>query len=69
MTMTALSGSPPSGIAPPLSKDNDNDHSGLIVIVTSLALFLILASLSVRIYAASKRALGLDDCVLVAVVV
>ncbi|KAF7593017.1 hypothetical protein BBP40_012104 [Aspergillus hancockii] len=69
LSMDARSGTLPPGIAPPLAEDNDHNHSGLIVVITSLALFLILASLSARIFAASKRGMVLkDDYILVAAV-
>ncbi|KAE8352705.1 hypothetical protein BDV28DRAFT_148780 [Aspergillus coremiiformis] len=67
--MPALSSPLPPGMVPPLAADNDNDHSGLIVVITSLTLFLALASLSVRIFAASKRSFTLNDDYVLLVVV
>ncbi|KAF9888611.1 hypothetical protein FE257_008543 [Aspergillus nanangensis] len=55
---------------PPLTADNDQNHNALVVIITGLALFLVLASLGVRIFGASKRgALLNDDFALLAVVI
>ncbi|GJP94213.1 cytochrome P450 family protein [Aspergillus niger] len=59
--MAVLASSLPPGVSPPLTEDNDHNHNGLIVIVTSLALFLVLASLVIRIFASSKRGLMLQD--------
>ncbi|PYH97341.1 hypothetical protein BO71DRAFT_140371 [Aspergillus ellipticus CBS 707.79] len=68
MTVWASSLSP--GVSPPLTEDNDHNHNGLIVIITSLALFLILASLGIRLFASSKRGLITnDDYVLFIVVI
>ncbi|PWY77308.1 hypothetical protein BO94DRAFT_588639 [Aspergillus sclerotioniger CBS 115572] len=68
--MAVLAASLPPGVSPPLTEDNDHNHNGLIVIITSLALFLILASLGIRLFASSKRGLILkDDYVLFAVVI
>ncbi|KNG91033.1 hypothetical protein ANOM_000828 [Aspergillus nomiae NRRL 13137] len=59
-----------SRITPPLAADNHYDHSGLLVVITSLALFLALASFSIRAFAASKRSFMLsEDYVLLAVVI
>ncbi|GKZ32877.1 hypothetical protein AbraIFM66950_002563 [Aspergillus brasiliensis] len=59
--MAVLTSSLPPGVSPPLTEDNDHNHNGLIVIVTSLALFLVLASLVIRVFASSKRGLMLQD--------
>ncbi|GKZ63506.1 hypothetical protein AnigIFM49718_000815 [Aspergillus niger] len=59
--MAVLASSLPPGVSPPLTEDNDHNHNGLIVIVTSLALFLVIASLVIRIFASSKRGLMLQD--------
>ncbi|KAB8217547.1 hypothetical protein BDV33DRAFT_206303 [Aspergillus novoparasiticus] len=68
--MPARSSPLQSEIAPPLAADNDYDHSGLLVVITSLVLFLTLASLSIRAFAASKRSSMLnDDYVLLTVVI
>ncbi|CAK41586.1 uncharacterized protein BO96DRAFT_329999 [Aspergillus niger CBS 101883] len=61
IAMAVLASSLPPGVSPPLTEDNDHNHNGLIVIVTSLALFLVLASLVIRIFASSKRGLMLQD--------
>ncbi|UDD57902.1 hypothetical protein AFCA_005375 [Aspergillus flavus] len=68
--MPARSSPLKSEIAPPLAADNDYDHSGLLVVITPLVLFLTLASLSIRAFAASKRSSMLnDDYVLLTVVI
>lgn len=59
--MAVLASSLPPGVSPPLTEDNDHNHNGLVVIVTSLALFLVLASLVIRLFASSKRGLMLQD--------
>ncbi|PIG90275.1 hypothetical protein AARAC_006394 [Aspergillus arachidicola] len=68
--MPARSSPLQSEIAPPLAVDNDYDHSGSLVVITSLVLFLTLASLSIRAFATSKRSSMLnDDYVLLTVVI
>ncbi|KAL2829431.1 hypothetical protein BDW59DRAFT_178407 [Aspergillus cavernicola] len=52
----------PPGVRAPLSTDNDNNHSGLIVVITSFFLVLILASLFARIFSSyRKRMIQRDD--------
>ncbi|KAJ5827166.1 hypothetical protein N7447_003929 [Penicillium robsamsonii] len=52
--MSASSPLPP-GISPPLSTDNPNNHSGLIVVITSLYLVLIIVALVTRISVSFTR--------------
>ncbi|KAJ5436514.1 hypothetical protein N7445_007399 [Penicillium cf. griseofulvum] len=52
--MSAPSPLPP-GISPPLSTDNPNNHSGLIVVITSLYLLLIIVALATRISVSFHR--------------
>ncbi|KAE8416059.1 hypothetical protein BDV36DRAFT_310472 [Aspergillus pseudocaelatus] len=59
--MPARSSPLQSEISPPLAADTDYDHSGLLVVITSLASFLTLASLSIRAFVASKRSSVLND--------
>ncbi|PYH43460.1 uncharacterized protein BP01DRAFT_323083 [Aspergillus saccharolyticus JOP 1030-1] len=67
--MAILLSSLPPGVSPPLTEDNEHNHNGLLVIITSLGLFLVLASLGIRIFASSKRSILLrDDYVLFIVV-
>lgn len=54
-TMPATSTPLPSGVTAPLIADNDRNHGGLIVVLSSFSLFLVLASLAVRVYAAYMR--------------
>ncbi|KAL3481065.1 hypothetical protein BJX99DRAFT_243951 [Aspergillus californicus] len=52
----------PAGVRPPLSTDNDDDHSGLIVVITSFFLVLTLASLAARaFFLYRKRIVQVDD--------
>ncbi|KAJ5937610.1 hypothetical protein N7454_003952 [Penicillium verhagenii] len=52
----------PPGMIPPLTVDNDENHSGLITIIVSFAMFLVLGSLGIRVYSAyTRRARGSDD--------
>lgn len=54
--------STPPGLTPPLTENNDENHSGLIAIIMSFAMFLVLGSLGIRIYSAyARRARGIDD--------
>ncbi|PWY69799.1 hypothetical protein BO70DRAFT_390059 [Aspergillus heteromorphus CBS 117.55] len=63
--MAGPASSLPPGVSSPLTEDNDYNHNGLIVIITSLSLFLILASLGIRLFASSKRGhIFKDDYVL-----
>ncbi|KAL4882459.1 hypothetical protein BJY04DRAFT_41449 [Aspergillus karnatakaensis] len=50
-TLTPL----PAGVRAPLATDNDDDHSGLIVVITSFYVVLILASLSARVFSLSRK--------------
>lgn len=45
----------PSGLSPPLTTDNEDNHGALIVIMTSFTLVLVLSSLAARIYSAAQR--------------
>ncbi|RAH67871.1 uncharacterized protein BO66DRAFT_141354 [Aspergillus aculeatinus CBS 121060] len=67
--MATRSSSLPPGVSSPLTEENEHNHTGLIVIITSLGLFLVLASLGIRMFASSKRSILLrDDYVLFVVV-
>ncbi|KAJ5377157.1 uncharacterized protein N7496_004566 [Penicillium cataractarum] len=59
----------PSGVSPPLTTDNDNNHGGLVVIMTSLALVLVLASLAARSYSAAQRHIFQRDDLLFGILV
>ncbi|RAL08275.1 uncharacterized protein BO97DRAFT_223958 [Aspergillus homomorphus CBS 101889] len=67
--MATLASPLPPGVSPPLTEENEHNHNGLIVIITSLGLFLALASLGIRIFASSKRSILLRDDYLLFVVV
>ncbi|KAJ6134890.1 hypothetical protein N7512_000050 [Penicillium capsulatum] len=45
----------PSGISAPLTTDNENDHSGLVVIFAAFGLLLVLAALGARIHSSYHR--------------
>lgn len=45
----------PSGVSPPLTTENEFNHSGLIVIATSFYLVLVVWSLGARIFSCSHR--------------
>jgi hypothetical protein len=47
----------PPGVSPPLTTDNENDHSGLIVIITALFLVFVLISVAARVFSSYKRRL------------
>lgn len=51
----ASSAAYPPGVSPPLTTDTENDHSGLIVIVTALFLVFALVSVAARVYSSYKR--------------
>ncbi|KAL4919025.1 hypothetical protein BDW62DRAFT_217135 [Aspergillus aurantiobrunneus] len=52
----------PPGVRAPLTADNDDDHSGLIVVITSFYLVLTLSALSARVFSLyRKRVVQLDD--------
>ncbi|OJJ00876.1 hypothetical protein ASPVEDRAFT_40381 [Aspergillus versicolor CBS 583.65] len=54
----------PPGIRSPLATDNENNHSGLIVVITSFYLVLTLFSISARLFTLHrKRLVQLDDFV------
>lgn len=54
--MATASATPlPWGVTLPLTADNEDNHGGLIVIMTSLSLVLILCSLAARIYSTVQR--------------
>lgn len=55
MSATPKATALPSGISPPLAVDNDNDHGGLVIIFTSISLFLTFWALGMRIVTAPKR--------------
>jgi hypothetical protein len=59
----------PSGVNPPLTTDNDDNHGGLVVIMTSLALVLVLASLAARIFSAVQRHIFQRDDLLFGILV
>lgn len=52
----------PSGLEPPLTVNNGTNHNGVITIIASFALFMVIASLGIRVYSAySRRVKQLDD--------
>ncbi|KAJ5623662.1 hypothetical protein N7490_012267 [Penicillium lividum] len=60
--MSATSTIWPSGVSPPLTTDNDHDHSGLIVVITAFSLCLVLFSLAARTFSSYHRnSLQRDD--------
>lgn len=60
----------PPGIRAPLTTDNEDNHSGLIVVITSFYLVLILFSVSARLFTLHrKRLVQLDDFVFAFLVV
>jgi hypothetical protein len=59
----------PAGVNAPLMADNPNNHSGLIVIITSFYIVLIIAALIARIYASFQRRLMQHDDFLFGVLV
>lgn len=68
--MATASATPlPSGVSPPLTTDNDDNHGGLIVIMTSLSLVLVLSSLAARIYSAIQRHIFQRDDLLFGILV
>ncbi|KAJ5360016.1 hypothetical protein N7517_009207 [Penicillium concentricum] len=49
-------------VSPPLTTDNDHNHSGLVVVITAVTLCLVLFSLAARIYSSQHRdSLQRDD--------
>lgn len=68
--MATASATPlPSGVSPPLTTDNEHNHGGLIVIMTSLSLVLVLSSLAARIYSAVQRHIFQRDDLLFGILV
>ncbi|KAL4805350.1 hypothetical protein BDV18DRAFT_18323 [Aspergillus unguis] len=60
----------PAGVHPPLTADNSNDHSGLVVVLTSFYIVLILAAVSARVFSLyRKRLVQADDYVFALLVV
>ena len=60
--MERVQRTPPAELSPPLTVDNDVNHNGVIMIITSFALFLVLGSSGIRVYSAySRRARQMDD--------
>ncbi|KAJ5801970.1 uncharacterized protein N7503_004420 [Penicillium pulvis] len=54
--------STPPGMTPPLTVDDYENHSGLITIILSFAMFLVLGSCGIRVYSAyARHAGGMDD--------
>ncbi|EKV12777.1 hypothetical protein PDIG_42130 [Penicillium digitatum PHI26] len=45
----------PSGVSPPLTTNNDHDHSGLVVVITAFNLCLVLFSLGARTFSSYHR--------------
>jgi hypothetical protein len=53
--MTTASRTLPSGVSAPLTTNNDNDHSGLIVVIAAFYLVLVLSALVGRVYSSYHR--------------
>lgn len=53
--MSATSTTWPSGVSPPLTTDNDHNHSGLVVVITAVNLCLVLLSLAARTFSSYHR--------------
>ncbi|KAJ5490434.1 hypothetical protein N7453_011259 [Penicillium expansum] len=53
--MSATAKTWPSGVSPPLTTDNDHNHSGLVVVMTAFNLCLILFSLAARTFSSYHR--------------
>lgn len=59
-----------SDVSAPLTVNNDNNHSGLIVVLTAVCLCLYIVAITARIYySGQKRNLSTDDHTFVALVV
>ncbi|KAL4907757.1 hypothetical protein BDW74DRAFT_189196 [Aspergillus multicolor] len=73
MSISTSTAAFPPGVRAPLTADNANDHSGLVVVLTSFYIVLILASVSARVFSLHrKRIVQRDDyvfAVLVAIAV
>lgn len=66
----SASSSLPAGVSPPLTTDNPNNHSGLIVILASFYIVLVLTALGARTYASvQRRIIQQDDLLFGALVV
>ncbi|KAL2838124.1 hypothetical protein BJY01DRAFT_220280 [Aspergillus pseudoustus] len=60
----------PSEVRAPLTTDNDDDHSGLVVVITSFYIVLTLSSLAARLFSSHrKRVIQKDDYVFAALVI
>ena len=53
--MSTSSAARPSGVSPPLTTDNANDHSGVIVVIAAFYVVLVLTALLARIFASYSR--------------
>ncbi|KAJ5089555.1 hypothetical protein N7532_008239 [Penicillium argentinense] len=53
--MSTSSTALPSGVSPPLTTDNADNHTGLIVVITAFCLVLIVASLAARVFSSYQR--------------
>lgn len=53
--MSATSTTWPSGVSPPLTTDNDHNHSGLVVVITAVNFCLVLLSLAARTFSSYHR--------------
>jgi hypothetical protein len=67
--MSGSSSPVPAGMSAPLSTDNPDNHSGLIVILASFYIVLIIVSLAARVYASFQRRIMQQDDVLFGVLV
>jgi hypothetical protein len=57
-------------VSPPLTTDNDHNHSGLVVVITAVNLCLVLFSLAARSFSSyHKNSLQRDDYTFGALVV
>ncbi|KAJ0414757.1 hypothetical protein BJY00DRAFT_294542 [Aspergillus carlsbadensis] len=60
----------PPGIRAPLSADNEDDHSGLVVVITSFYIVLTLSSLAARLFSSHrKQVVQVDDYIFGALVI
>ncbi|KAJ6020726.1 hypothetical protein N7540_006230 [Penicillium herquei] len=60
--MSTASSAWPSGVSAPLTVDNENNRSGLIVVLTAFFLVLILASVTARAFSSwHRRSVQTDD--------
>ncbi|KAJ5683313.1 hypothetical protein N7462_006478 [Penicillium macrosclerotiorum] len=66
----ASSDSWPSDVSAPLTANNDNDHSGLIVVLTAVCLCLYIVAIAARVYSSvQKSSLSPDDYTFAALVI